>query len=85
MHSMVVSPYAPIDPYWDEYIAKSNISIESNPESALLYYGRGIAYLFKGEYDKAINDFEKVAEIERGKINSKLIEAARQALEATGK
>jgi Flp pilus assembly protein TadD len=56
----------------NELITNFNKAIESDPEDAQAYYGRGIAYMMKGRYqrrrdylgqgdiDKAIADFTRV-------------------------
>ena len=57
------SLYEPNDPEAEEAIAKYTDYLESNPESAFIYYHRGLVYLLEGEYDKAIADYTKAIEL----------------------
>ena len=56
--------YDPNDPDVDKAITEYTNYLESNPESAFMYYHRGLAYLFNGEYDKAITDFTKAIDLD---------------------
>lgn len=44
---------------YEKRIEEYTIQIEDNPQSAMNYYGRGRIYLELGQYDNAINDFNR--------------------------
>ena len=49
--------------YWQDTITLFEYMLTLTPHSAPLYNDRGIAYNDKGEYDRAISDFNKAIEI----------------------
>jgi tetratricopeptide (TPR) repeat protein len=42
---------------WADDVAFLNDNLEKTPGSAAIYYMRGIAYMERGEYDKAVEDY----------------------------
>jgi len=49
--------------YWQDSITLANHMIAIAPESAPLYNDRGVAYVKRGEYERAMADFNKAIEI----------------------
>lgn len=49
--------------YWKDPFAFYNRTLELAPDSATAYYGRGILYDEKGDYDRAIADYTKAIRI----------------------
>lgn len=54
----------------DMAISRFNKVIKLNPNNALAYNNRGIAYGIKGEIDKAVVDFEKALKIDPNCVNA---------------
>ena len=49
---------------YDEAIVEYTKAIELEPQLAIVYNSRGLAYHMKGELDKAIADFDKAIELD---------------------
>jgi len=49
---------------WKDDVSLWSDPIEKSHDSAMTYRNRGYAYFNKGEYDKAVNDFNKALEID---------------------
>ena len=49
---------------YDEVVENCTKDIELNPKNALMYNGRGYAYIHLEKYDEALADFKKVLELE---------------------
>ena len=64
---------------YDQAIADYTKALELNPQDALAYNNRGLAYFYlKGEYDKAWEDVSKAQEL-GFQINPKFLEDLRKA------
>jgi len=57
---------------YDLMIDELNKAIEKNPKNTMAYYSRGCIYTNKQQYDKAIEDFDKVIEMNKQYIASNL-------------
>ena len=51
---------------YDQAIAYFNEALEINPRYADAYDNRGLAYYYKGQYDKACSDWRRACELYRG-------------------
>ena len=57
---------------YDLMIDELNKAIGKNPKNTMAYYSRGCIYTNKQQYDKAIEDFDKVIEMNKQYIASNL-------------
>jgi tetratricopeptide (TPR) repeat protein len=57
---------------YDSMINECNEIIKKYPKDTLAYYSRGVAYTHKQQYDKAIEDFDKVLSMNKQYIASNL-------------
>ncbi len=59
----VIFGYFGLNGEFDKGIADFTEVIHLNPKLAAPYYGRGAAYMHKGEYDRAIRDFDEALQL----------------------
>jgi tetratricopeptide (TPR) repeat protein len=57
---------APSYDEWDEVIVDSNQAIRLNPNNAVAYYNRGLAWYHKGNLDWAIADYNEAIRLNPG-------------------
>ena len=67
---------------WDEAIIEYGEAIELDPDLALAYNNRGLAYAGKGEAAKAVSDLERCVELS---TDPGLVQAAQQILKGVRK
>jgi tetratricopeptide (TPR) repeat protein len=75
-YGQVIAHYYEVGPY-SQVIADYSKAIELDPNSALTYYIRGLAYREKGEMPKAVSDLEKCVGLSSDR---ELTKSAQQAL-----